>query len=715
MSYRNVQKFYITKTSVNIPKVKIGRKSLAKASLILFLTSLIIFLILLNLNLVKGVSGSSITKYLGTTPIANLGGTYWNLTDTTGTANTATSVRNARLTGKFIFRPGTANSQLTGNPDSGVPAGYGWGTNYTLKGTIPAGTWTFQVKTTSTSATGQGFVGVVVYKNCTGTSTRLFGVFNTTRNVLASTAATITTITTNQPAFDVDGCYLKVEYWLNVTVAGGSNTGTVTFTVNELSEFIQFPVDTTPPQWSNQSQSTSTPAVGDQVNLSAYWTDDTALSQAWLATNETGIWENKTTYGSPISFAAAVNGWSNFTWQNSSIPAGTVVAWRIYANDTSGNENVTDIMTFKVSDTQPPTYSLNSTNSTIAGTPVSHNLYWQDDVGLSHAIFSFDNCTGSMQNISVMSLSGIASWSNFTVVINSTVGCTIRWCVYANDTSNNWNGTSCENPFSYVTTSGPYLEVELIQPNPNFVTNVIQNSTFIVNATVFCRVGSCGFVNGTLLYNLTSSYPDTPINTSFGDKPFFVNETPALAMKACSNNPLNANDFCNLTWIVNATGNIDTAWKIGVYFNSSDPNVNPNSTSNATVVIVSCTVDFSLTWSSIDFGTLLPNTFNNSAPGNLNNTYNITVNPGSCNLDLYIRGTDLVNTTFNSIIKVGNISWSNISSNLNDGFFRLSETNSLIKSNVPEKTNVTTWYWLDVPPVYAGKYNGTIYITGVKR
>jgi transposase len=45
MSYRDVQKFYITKTLFNIPKVKIGRKSLAKASLILFLTCLIIFFI----------------------------------------------------------------------------------------------------------------------------------------------------------------------------------------------------------------------------------------------------------------------------------------------------------------------------------------------------------------------------------------------------------------------------------------------------------------------------------------------------------------------------------------------------------------------------------------------------------------------------------------------------------------------------------------------
>jgi hypothetical protein len=109
-------------------------------------------------------------------------------------------------------------------------------------------------------------------------------------------------------------------------------------------------------------------------------------------------------------------------------------------------------------DTIPPTYSLNSTNSTLAGTAVSHNLYWQDNIGLSYAIFSFDNCTGIFQNISGISLSGTSAWSNFTVVINSTVGCTIRWKVYANDTSNNWNASQ---EYSYITTSPVYISISL--------------------------------------------------------------------------------------------------------------------------------------------------------------------------------------------------------------------------------------------------------------
>jgi hypothetical protein len=44
--------------------------------------------------------------------------------------------------------------------------------------------------------------------------------------------------------------------------------------------------------------------------------------------------------------AAATWTWSNFTWSSSSA-AGTI-SWRIYYNDTTGNTNGTDILTFFV-------------------------------------------------------------------------------------------------------------------------------------------------------------------------------------------------------------------------------------------------------------------------------------------------------------------------------------------------------------------------------
>ena len=40
-----------------------------------------------------------------------------------------------------------------------------------------------------------------------------------------------------------------------------------------------------------------------------------------------------------------------------------------------------------------PTYSSNSTNSTLAGEPVEHRLKWEDDTALSGYIFSFCNGT----------------------------------------------------------------------------------------------------------------------------------------------------------------------------------------------------------------------------------------------------------------------------------------------------------------------------------
>lgn len=257
------------------------------------------------------------------------------------------------------------------------------------------------------------------------------------------------------------------------------------------------------------------------------------------------------------------------------------------------------------------------------------------------------------------------------------------------------------------------LESSLIIPDTSNITNIIQNKTLIVNATVYCRDSDCGNVYGTVMYNLSSLNPNTPINITQGDKPFYIQEPTPLAMKACPTNPLVKDEFCNITWTVNATGDTNTNWEIGVFFNSSYTEVN-NNTENATVSIVSCTEDFSLTWSSLRFGLLNPSTYQNSAPGNSINDYNITVNSGSCNLDFYISGTDLENNTLNSKINVGNITWSN-STNDYSNSFNLSNTNSALKLNVPKNTNITTWYWINVPPVYAGYYNGTMTITGVKN
>ena len=112
----------------------------------------------------------------------------------------------------------------------------------------------------------------------------------------------------------------------------------ITATYAEAYGFLVIPPEGDPiPKWSLLDQNSST---GTAFELSAYRTDDVMLGYAILSTNETGVWANSTT-----SSLGAQNAWSNFTWSGS-LTEGTIVAWRIYANDSDSNENVTSIMTF---------------------------------------------------------------------------------------------------------------------------------------------------------------------------------------------------------------------------------------------------------------------------------------------------------------------------------------------------------------------------------
>ncbi len=90
------------------------------------------------------------------------------------------------------------------------------------------------------------------------------------------------------------------------------------------------------PRWWDQGQNTSSAMIGSPVLLYTRWTDNTGLDTAILSTNETGAWDNKTTYGSPDSLTGT-DDWSNFTWENDTISTSTVVAWKINANDTGVN------------------------------------------------------------------------------------------------------------------------------------------------------------------------------------------------------------------------------------------------------------------------------------------------------------------------------------------------------------------------------------------
>jgi|GEM_PF-5511487 len=208
-------------------------------------------------------------------------------------------------------------------------------------------------------------------------------------------------------------------------------------------------VDGSAPSASAVSSNVSTLEYGDAIKLSAYWTDTIALSSSKLETNETGTYSNVSTQS--LSGAAS---WSNYTWSNSLVTPDNTTSWRIWANDTSNNWAATSYLTFDIRDTRAPRFSGAGENSTevYSDGAIMFYSYWTDNYLLSHAKLE-TNETGTYSNVSVQSLSGTTSWSNFTwssqSVPNNTL---VSWRIWANDSKGNWNRTGYYN-FTFFLTS----------------------------------------------------------------------------------------------------------------------------------------------------------------------------------------------------------------------------------------------------------------------
>jgi len=133
-------------------------------------------------------------------------------------------------------------------------------------------------------------------------------------------------------------------------------------------------------------------------------------------------------------------------------------------------------------------------------------------------------------------------------------------------------------------------------------------------------------------------------------------------------------------------------------------------------VTITSTIESIKLWGdTIYFGTPTPNTgpSSNPATGNTNNLYNITNNGTGASAAIWIRGEDLVNVTLGTEIKVTNVTWTNVSSTYDTSYTTNLTTSFVsVNSSLPVGANVTTYYWINVPPIYAGGYNGTVTICG---
>ena len=250
----------------------------------------------------------------------------------------------------------------------------------------------------------------------------------------------------------------------------------------------------------------------------------------------------------------------------------------LYVNDSYDNINQS-VQYFSV-DTTPPKSSDNSTSTRGAGLAVGFRLRWLDSVALDSYIFSMDNCTGSFVNLTESTFpDGIEDWSNVTHVINDTIGCTIRWRVYANDTSNYWN-SSLE--YSFVTIDGTFprwsnnktsLSSPTYSPDQTYQFNVTWVDNIALDTVLIEHNFTVPKQNDSFSGNISSEYYFNVSNLKAGTYLWrsFANDTTG-----------NVNMTDQWTYVINKI-----PIEIALYLNGTRGNVfyEPNQTANFTVTL----------------------------------------------------------------------------------------------------------------------------------
>jgi len=181
------------------------------------------------------------TTYLSSTASTKITSTVsWQIVATApASSNTATSCKYAKTTGYCQETPGAANT-TNAQAKPTAPNGKGWIYDTALDSTIPAGTWTFNIRTTNSAAGGTGYMTVCAWKvkivsGAISSSVNIINCVDGTTNLQANTTALYASSISvaNVPAISfASDEYLYVEYWLHTTVAGTTATAKMTFEAN---------------------------------------------------------------------------------------------------------------------------------------------------------------------------------------------------------------------------------------------------------------------------------------------------------------------------------------------------------------------------------------------------------------------------------------------------------------------------------------------------
>ncbi len=257
---------------------------------------------------------------------------------------------------------------------------------------------------------------------------------DTVRNMSEATNKTsqIFKLTLNQGVYN-----WKIRCWeAKVGIVNTSETRILT-----ISQPI--PPDNTAPTFSQASVNDTT--AGKTTSFEILWDDTVALHN----------------YGQYIfSFDNCVGSFTNDSTVNFTITpqelgiqkilsttVGCTVKWQVFAKDNAGNWASTPIYSFSTlrsEDVKAPTHSLGSSNNTVIGNLTNFQITWDDDTALKsngQYIFSFDNCTGFVNDSTVNFTNATSQTLGILKVISKTIGCKIQWRVFAKDNASNWNST----------------------------------------------------------------------------------------------------------------------------------------------------------------------------------------------------------------------------------------------------------------------------------
>jgi hypothetical protein len=197
-------------------------------------------------------------------------------------------------------------------------------------------------------------------------------------------------------------------------------------------------------------------SIGQTPTLTRLFLDPIEDNKSYNSTNTANFTVTLNVTGKTVNLDSNYTGWTLQTGPATLMNYTSLSAVGNFWNITgyfSGDENYSASSRtyyFNVTDSTIPSYSYNVVSTNIAGSSAIFSTLWADNAGLSGYIFSFDNGNGSFVDYPWTPMTGLTNWSNITATINSTAGSTIRWKIYANDTSNNSNvmSTSFINKYS---------------------------------------------------------------------------------------------------------------------------------------------------------------------------------------------------------------------------------------------------------------------------